>query len=99
MSSARGRQLRFGGLIDLRQWPRMPSRLHLMWAGLLAVLILLVALLAHRYGLVALAIPPALAMVVLVATQPVLAVALPILVNAYKNVASSSKEAEYEMKQ
>ncbi|HTA13700.1 MAG TPA: O-antigen ligase family protein [Solirubrobacteraceae bacterium] len=79
MSSARSKQWHLGGPAGLREWPRAPSRSQALWVAVAAVLIALLALLARRYGLVALAIPPLLAAVVLIATRPALAVAMPIV--------------------
>jgi O-antigen ligase len=79
MSSTRGKQLRLAGPVGLRGWPRTPNGSQLLWVALAAAPMLLIALLARRYGLVALAIPPLLATVVLIATRPALAVSLPIL--------------------
>jgi O-antigen ligase len=75
MSSARGKQLHLGDLVGS---PLGPSRTNALWALGAIFSVSLIALIAHRYGLAALAVPPLLAALALIAVRPVLAVSLPI---------------------
>lgn len=70
--------MRVGVVAGLRGLPRAPSRPQAL--GLLAVVLSIasIALVAHRYGLAALAVPPLLVILALVVVRPVLAVSLPI---------------------